>query len=280
VGLINLILDLAGVLLWFHWRTLYYDRNAQSPGVSLLATLKRAEAGRPSQGSPIVGLTAILVLRSIFYWHMGPAASWTPCVQFGALALPFRSDFLNRMMVFSLVSFALTLGTAYLWLLLFSTLGPKGSEGDLMFRWVRLQLGWVSRWPLAAKLLLPWLVGTALWYATNPLWIWLGIMPHPLSSAHRWQQAVVIGLGAYLVWRDFIVMLLSLYLLNSYVYLGNYSFWASVNAAARNLLRPMSWLPVRLGTFDFTAPVVIAIVIAVDQFGRTGLPWLYERLPF
>jgi len=112
VGLINLILDLAGVLLWFHWRTLHSSTQTHLAGVSLLATLKRAGSNRVSQGSPLLSLAILLVVRTFFYWHLGPATNWVPTLELVAVSLPFRSDFLNRMMMFSLTSFGLRLGSA------------------------------------------------------------------------------------------------------------------------------------------------------------------------
>ena len=54
-------------------------------------------------------------------------------------------------------------------------------------------------------------------------------------------------------WKYFIVGILLLHLLNSYVYFGNHPFWNFVNATARNLLYPLRWLPLRVGKVDFAA---------------------------
>jgi hypothetical protein len=279
VVLINFILDLAGVLLWFHWRSLRHARHARTPGISLAATLKRTESSRASQGSPLLALAALLVFRSILYWHLGPAVEWTPSLPLGALSLPLRSDFWGRMMLFSLASFALTLGAAYLWLLLISVLAPKGSENDPCFRWAQHRLGWISRWPCLVKILLPLLAGTGLWYAAHPLIVSLGLMPRPASSSHLWQQALVMGLGTYLAWATCLVVLLGLYTINSYVYLGNYTIWTSINTAANAALRPFSWLPLRLGPVDLTAPLIIAASAWIIQVGQAGLLWLFQRVP-
>jgi len=50
--------------------------------------------------------------------------------------------------------------------------------------------------------------------------------------------SLVIGLGSYLVWKYIVAGVLTLHLVNSYVYLGNHPFWIHVNAVARRMLTP------------------------------------------
>jgi len=144
---------------------------------------------------------------------------------------------------------------------------------------MRGQLGWISRWPLAAKLFLPWIIGTGLWYAANPLMVMLGLMSRPETTTHLWQQSLLLGFGTYLAWESCLLVLLTLFLVNSYVYLGNYAFWASISTLANTLMSPLSWLPLRLGPLDLRAPLAIILVVGVAELGRAGLPWLFPRLP-
>ncbi|HOW64973.1 MAG TPA: hypothetical protein P5186_17575 [Candidatus Paceibacterota bacterium] len=276
---VNLILNLAGVLLWFHWRTVGRMRTAPAPGVSLLATLKRAEAAAPARGSPLFGLAALLLIRAFVYWHLGLAMNWTPTIELGAIALPFRSDFFDRVLIFSLASFFLALGIVYLCLLLASTLANRDAEKDPFFKWIQMQLGWIDRWPLTAKLLLPLISVTALWYFLNPVLVMADILPRPLSSTHLWQQALLMGIASYLAWRILIIPLLLLYVINNYVYLGNHPFWNSVNILATNLLRPLAWLPLRLGKLDLAAPLLIVLIFVAAEAGKANLPWVYQQLP-
>jgi uncharacterized protein YggT (Ycf19 family) len=277
--LTNLILDVAGLLMWFYWRTVAHARAASSAGVSLLSTLKRAEPPRSVHGSPLYALIALLLVRTFVYWHVGPAMEWTPHLPLGAIVLPFRSDFFDRILVFSLASFLTSLGTVYLWFLLLSAMGRTGLENDPYYRWIGLQLGWVDRWPRWVKLLLPLLGGGALWYAVNPLLVALEILPRPASPNHLLQQSLVMGLSTYLTWRYLILALLGLYVINSYVYLGNYPVWTSIHAAARNLLQPLAWLPLRIGSLDLIAPATMVLVFFLSRAGDLSLPWLFQRLP-
>ena len=52
-------------------------------------------------------------------------------------------------------------------------------------------------------------------------------------------------LGAYLAWKYLIGGLLLLWLLTTYVYLGNSVFWSFVNLTGRNLLLPLRWPAIR-----------------------------------
>ena len=83
----------------------------------------------------------------------------------------------------------------------------------------------------------------------------------------------------YLAWKYLITSLLLLYLLNSYVYLGNHAFWNFLAATARNLLAPLGILPLRLGKIDFAPVLAIAAVLVASRFAERGLTILYRHLP-
>jgi len=50
-----------------------------------------------------------------------------------------------------------------------------------------------------------------------------------------------------IVTRFYIIAILLLHMLNSYVYLGNQAFWHYVSKTSRNLLSPLDRLPLRVG---------------------------------
>src|SRR5512141_1371778 len=122
MGLINLILNLAGVLLWLSWRSVRFDPLAKTTPATLVGTLRRAEPHRLKRWHLLAGLVGLLVVRAVLYWQLGPAVDWTPHLHLRGvgIAIPFRSDSLLRMLLFSGLSFALTLGLCYLWLLFLS----------------------------------------------------------------------------------------------------------------------------------------------------------------
>ena len=148
-----------------------------------------------------------------------------------------------------------------------------------MQRLVQLHLGRVDRWPWLVKLLLPLFAVGLAWLALDPVLSQLRLIQPPLSGVHRVEEAAVIGLGAYLTWRYLIGGLLLLWLLTTYIYLGNNAFWSFVSLTGRNTLSPLGWVPLRFGKVDLTPLVGIFLVFFTAEFAQRGLTVLYSRLP-
>jgi uncharacterized protein YggT (Ycf19 family) len=87
-----------------------------------------------------------------------------------------------------------------------------------------------------------------------------------------------MGGATYLTWKYLIVGILLLHLLNSYVYIGNHPFWNFVNATASNLLRPLRWLPLRIGKVDLLPLLAVAMVFFLSELVTNSPRWI--RLPF
>lgn len=280
MGSIDFILNLAGLLLWLNWRAGVTRTAALPPTVSLLSTLKQTESHQSNRHSFILGLFGLLVGRTFFYWHIGGATDWTPNLQLGAIALPFRSDLhFGWMLLYSLASYGQAWLVLLFWLLLLSVANGKITDSDPYQRMVRQQLGWLESLPAWLKLLAPLIVGILLWTLCSPLLSKLGLLPLPKSPVHRWEQAGVMGLAALLSWKYLLMGFWLLHLLNSYLYLGNHPFWNFVNATSRNLLSPLSWLPLRLGRVDLAPPVAILLVLGAGEYAPLWLTELYRRLP-
>jgi hypothetical protein len=172
------------------------------------------------------------------------------------------------------LSFAQMLAGFYFWMLLLSAANSKVPDTDPFQKMVRLYVNRFERWPGFAKLLLPFLVGVAAWLLLHPVLVWLRILPSAKSSALLFEQAALVGAAAYLMWKYLIVGILLLHLLNSYVYLGNQSFWNFVNVTARNLLYPLRWLPLRAGKMDFLPVAAIAFVLLLAEgFRHLHMPF-------
>jgi uncharacterized protein YggT (Ycf19 family) len=106
------------------------------------------------------------------------------------------------------------------------------------------------------------------------------LIPRPVSGAQRFESAVIVGLGSYAAWKFVVGILLTLHLLNTYIYFGKQPFWVYVNATARTLLQPLSKIPLRLGKVDFAPVVGIGLAFLAAEQLETWLRWLYVRLPF
>ncbi|MGA3283590.1 MAG: hypothetical protein ABSD57_03925 [Verrucomicrobiota bacterium] len=278
MGLVDFILNLAGLLLWLSWRSIRFDPLGKRTPATLIGTLRRAEPQRLRHWPLLAAIGGLLLLRAGFYWQIGSVSRpvWAGKLDLGIIAPSFLSNSFGRMCLFSIFSFGLMLAVFYLWLLLLSILaGPEPIHGL-----VRMQLGTMDRWPRWMKLFLP-LTATALWWwLASWLLGWCGIIPKPISTAHRIEQSLLIGLGSYLVWKFVIGALLALHLLNSYVYLGKHPFWHYVNATAQTLLKPLRAVPLRAGKVDFAPVAGIVLAFLLAGLAERGLTFIYGRLSF
>jgi uncharacterized protein YggT (Ycf19 family) len=278
MGLIDFILNLAGLLLWLNWRAVQADPLGKRRPATLLGTLRRAEPRSAwARWQLPAALLGLLVLRAVFYWQIGSASKpvWAGTLNLGVVAPSFISSSYNRMLLFSFCSFGLALAVFYLWLLLLSLLaGPEPFHAL-----VRVQLGRIDRWPRWPKLFLPLMTAVPLWWLAGWLFTWLQIIPPPASAGHRLGESLLIGLGSYLVWKFPIVLLLVLHLINSYVYFGRHPLWKYVEATAQTLLRPLKKIPLRAGKADFAPVAGLALVFLLAELAEHLLNFLYARLP-
>jgi len=278
MGLIDFILNLAGLLLWLNWRSVRFDPLGKRTPATLIGTLRRAEPRRLRRWHLLAALGGLLLLRALFYWQIGSAARWTGILNLSVITLSFRSDYFVRMLLFSIFSFGLALGVFYLWLLLLSILA--GPEPLPFHRLVRMPLGGIDRWARGVKFLLPLIVTATFWWLASWLLAWLQVIPEPVSPAHRIEESLVIGLSSYLAWKYLAGALLVLHLLNSYIYFGKHPFWGYVNAGAQTLLSPLRALPLRVGKADFAPVVGIVLVFLAAELAGRGLVLLYGKLLF
>jgi len=278
MGIVNFILNLAGLLLWLNWRSLRFDPLGRRKPATLIGTLRRAEPRRLRHWHLLAAIGALLFVRAVFYWQLGLVSRpvWAGTLDLGIITPSFLSNSLSHMCLFSIFSFGLMLAVVYLWLVLLSILaGPEP-----MHSLVRMQLGVTDRWPRRLKLFLPLAATALLWWLASWLLEWCGIIPPPVSVAHRIEQSLLIGLGSYLVWKFLIGALLVLQLLNSYVYFGKHPFWNYVNATARTLLLPLRRVPLRAGRVDFAPVLGMALVFLLAGLAERVLGSVYSRLPF
>ena len=77
MGLIDFILNLAGLLLWLNWRSVRFDPLGKRTPATLIGTLRRAEPRRLRRWHLLAALGGLLLLRALFYWQIGSAAHWT-----------------------------------------------------------------------------------------------------------------------------------------------------------------------------------------------------------
>ncbi len=276
MGIVDFILNLAALLLWINWRSVGYDPLSKRTPATLMGTLRPAAPRKLRRWPMPFFIAGLLFFRALFYWQIGSATNWAGQLNLGVIVIPFRSDWFWRTVLFSYLSFLLTLLVYYLWLLLLSALsGPEPIQ-----RLVKMQLGRVDGWPRHLKLILPGVVILLLWLPASELFASLRLIPRPFSMVHRLEQAAVLALGAYLSWKFLVAAVLALHLLGSYIYFGRHPVWNYVDVIAQKMLRPLKSMPLRVGKIDFAPVLGIAVVFFIAESCGKGLSWLYAKLPF
>lgn len=283
MNLIDTILNLAGLLLWLAWRCPFPDgsrfgiSSSIRPGPPSVQPDNSRETFRLYA---LLGLGAIIFIRALFFWHFGGVANFQPAMDLGAVVLPFRSDYLDRMLLFSLLSFGRFLLGFYLCLLLLSVANQRTPPGNTVLQWIRSPLGLLERWPAAIKLLLPFFAGIILWMLLNPVLVYFHILPRPAGGYSQVsEQAVVMGFMTYRAWKTPLLIVLFIHLITSYTYLGNHPLWEFVHSTAQNILRPLDALPLRLGRLDLVPLIAIALILLVSEGGSYLLNQVFRHLP-
>lgn len=275
-GLIDFILNIVGLLLWFNWRAAGL-KLVEPRAMSLAGALQRTTTPEQGRWFSLVALFILLFVRALFYWRIGSQVAWVPNLDLTAIALPFRSDLFGRMLFFSGLSFALTLGGCYASLLLLSVINNRSNTTDYFSRLILLQLWWFGKMPWPIRLLIAPILGGLCWLALSRLFVQMGMAPAPKGSEHLWQQAGVMALVSVLAWRYVLALFLVAHLLNSYIYFGSAAVWKYVALTGERLTWPVRWL--RFGKLDLGPIVLLVAIFFIVRYAGLWLAELYRRLP-
>jgi uncharacterized protein YggT (Ycf19 family) len=262
MGLIDFILNVAGLLLWLNCRAVRFDRFGHGVPSTLGGTIRRTEPGRLKRWHFLAALGGLLLLRAFFYWEIGPAINWVPTLDLVFVAPVFRGDSFSAELLFSILSFLLTLIVFYFWLIFLTVLNRNTGDGDPFQKMIQLQLGRMARWPRLVQLILPVIGVALLWITLHPLLVRVGAMNPTSTLTALMEQGLLIGVSIYFSLKLLLPAFLLAHLIASYVYLGNNPFWEFVSLTARNALAPLNRLPLRLGKMDF-APLVGVVLVVI-----------------
>lgn len=268
LNVIDFTLNMAGLLLWLNWRTIRLDPINRPTPATLAGTVRRAEPMRLRRWHFLVALAFLLLIRAIFYAQIGPAVNWTPRLNLTLVAPAFPLThggqvFYLSALLFSVLSFILVLIVFYFWLLALAVINRQVTNPDPLQKLLLLQLGPPARWPLIVQLVLPFLVCTALWMLCHPLLVHIGVTGRARSNGVLLAQGLMLGLNAYLSLKFLLVAILLACVIVSYVYLGSNPLWDFITTTSRNILRPLNWLPLRIGKFDMAPLTAIILVVLV-----------------
>ena len=242
---LHLILNLAALLLWIHWRAGTMPRP--KPANSVVGPTPNPGPVFRHSWIFLVALLVLLGLRAVFYNQFGPGLDWVPSLNLINESPHFRSDYFPRALAFSVLSFARWLAALYFCLALLSAVRPEG-EGTTNWReFLKAQFGWLGNWPP----FMHWLAALALAVGVHfgeTRWMEsVGVLTQAADPLRQIPTLIVLDLRAavYLM-----MLLLALYLLNSYVYFGEQNSWKNVDASGRKLLRPLRAVPLVVRKID------------------------------
>jgi hypothetical protein len=276
VNILDSILNFALLFLWIDWRAGRGLKQAHSV-LSLASAVRPADRrGCASGWAPLGIIAAILLIRPCFYYSIGSKLSWTPEIDLLAFTLPWRSDLLDIMYLYSTVTFLLTLGLFFSVSVLLSVVNRRLPDSDIMQHLVRLQLGWLERLPWIIRLALPVLAAALAWISMVPLLTRVGLLPAQPPIRVLWGQALALGLCSLLAWKWALLIIFGLHLVNLYVYLGTHPAWAYISNTARSLLRPLGFLS--FAKVDLSPMAGIALVIFAAEYGlKPAILQIFER---
>ena len=277
--LVDLILNLAALLLWLNWRELRLAHKEKTGTASFAGLLKYTGKRRRKEWWFLFLVPAVLLVRAMIFQQIGPSLRWTPVLKLDLVTLPFLSDLPGRMLTYSVLSFLAVLAKFYLLLLFLSFVNRNSLEADPIQKWVRLQLGWMERMPVWLSLIMILAAAMAAWFIVTPLLRHLNITPAEHSHLRTATEGLMLGLAALLVWKYLIIVILALAFANSFVYFGASPLWQCISVTSDNLIKPLRFIPLQFGRFDLRPLVLIALVAVVGFTCRAGLERVYPQLP-
>jgi uncharacterized protein YggT (Ycf19 family) len=263
VGLIDFILNLAGILIWLSWRSLRFDPLVKTAPATLVGTLRRAEPRRLKGWRHLAGLAALLLLRALLYWQLSLEAGWTPKLNLFFVVLAFRSDLLLSTLLFSLLSFTRLLIVCYFWLMVLALINRRNSDPDPIQRMIRLHVGPAARWPWPVQLLLTLSLVIGIWVCLHPLLVHLEVASPVRSFLHLAEQGLLIATALVLSLQYLLPLFLLLHMVANYVYLGSSPLWEFIAATARNIVAPLRRLPLSIARFDFTPLIGVILILTL-----------------
>ncbi|MFO1488887.1 MAG: hypothetical protein U1F65_10455 [Verrucomicrobiota bacterium] len=266
MGLIDFILNVAGLLVWLNWRSGNADPFATGKPSTLSGTVRPAEPVRLRRWHHLAALVALLVIRAIFYWQIGPAVSWTPKIDLFFVALGFRGTLFMPSLLFSFLSFLRAFLILHFWFLTLSVINHRHAGSDPLQKMISLQLGRTARWPNWAQLLAPLIAGAVFWIAIHPLLTHLSIAGTARTWWHLAGQSLLVGLSLVFSLKVVFVAVLLLHLVASYVYFGKSPVLDFVELTARNLLAPLNGFSLAAGRVNFAPMLAIGLVVLVLDF--------------
>jgi len=261
MSLIDSILNLSGLLLWFSARAAWFTTSATQSSISQAGTHKRESSRRQLRWLFPVALFTLVCGRAWFYWLLGPAVGWTGSLDLGPITIFFRPDQFRLALLFSILSFLRVLVLAFCWLLAVWVINRNTTPLDPVSSLIRQQLSPVAGWPIPVQLALPLVFVATVWPGLHVLLFQVGVANPSPPTGRLILQGLLMGLGTYLSLRYLIPALLFADLLARYIYFGRSPVWDFLGVTAGNILAPLRRLSLRVGRMDFAPLIGIVLTL-------------------
>lgn len=273
---VDFFLNLAALLMWLSWRGVGGTHTAGAAG-TILGNLRSAENRLQRRWSYLGGLVGLLVARAVVYRQVGPSLYWHPSWSAGAVSVSFRSDSLARMFAFSFASFGWFLLGLYTWAVGILAFNRPPHDKDGLTRALRRRFDRWASLPVPVLVALPWMAAALAWVGIGGWASSARLLPPVTGLPHLLQQAVVVGLSAWCLWRWLLLAVLVLHFVNTYVYLGAHPVWDFVQKTGLRLCTPFGWM--RLGRADFSPVPAALVLFGLPTLLASGIPPLKAWLP-
>jgi uncharacterized protein YggT (Ycf19 family) len=251
------ILNLTGLLLWVSWRAGTMPRS--QPPRNLAGPTPRQGPIYQHSWIYLLVLLALLSGRAVFYNQFGPGLDWNPHLNLLHVFHPFKSDSLPHALAYSVLSFAHWLLALYFCFALLGTVDPRSETTTQWHEFLKAQFGW----PGGLTVLAQWggVIALAVGFRFAEA-NWIESLEAINIPTNHFPLMVLLDLRATIY---LIMVLLALYLLNSFVYFGEWTFWKTVDESGKRLLTPLRILPWETRKMDFAPIVALAIAYGLSH---------------
>tara|TARA_B100001123_G_scaffold132559_1_gene153762 strand:+ start:1931 stop:2749 length:819 start_codon:yes stop_codon:yes gene_type:complete len=257
------ILNLIGLLFWVLWRAGTLLRP--KPSNALAGPTPRPGKIFKHSWVYLIGLIVLLTLRAVFYNQFGPGLNWTPSMELIHEAPHFRSDFFPRALAYSILSFSRWLIALYICFALLITIIPKEDSSGIWGSFLRCQFSRLGKLQTIALWVTALLLASLLHIVEIEWMTLIGVRVENTQNYHHLPLLVMLDFRAatYLT-----MVIVSLYILNSFIYFGEKKFWKKVDDCGKQLLAPIRKIPLMVGKLDLAPFVVMAFAYGLSYILR------------
>jgi len=158
----------------------------------------------------------------------------------------------------ALASFLKFAMIAYIWVWFMSRISRKDIAENIV-NGLGASLGFLQNRHWIIQVLALVFFGMIGWISLAMIFGWLGMLPAITDRSHLIWQAFCISIYAWLALYYLIIILMVLYLIQSYVHLGNWEGWDWLEGVSERLLSPLTVVPLQWARIDF-APIVVLLL--------------------